>query len=158
VTSSLDGCPRPAARTTLTRARCSRFLAQHLLTLEELGAKHGTDVNAVEPQQSRGLTHAQAAERLVTFGPNVLTPPKQTPAIIQFLLKARAWGRARTRARPRWPAQHRRLRIPFFSVVPRDGPSALPLCPRRRPRCTHARSAAPCVEAPLTSAAAATLR
>jgi hypothetical protein len=59
-----------------------------LLTLEELAAKHGTRL-AEDPQKSLGLTTAQAAERLALFGPNVLTPPKQTPAIVQFLRKAR---------------------------------------------------------------------
>jgi hypothetical protein len=59
-----------------------------LLTLEELAAKHGTRISA-DPQKSLGLTTAQAAERLALFGPNVLTPPKQTSALVQFLRKAR---------------------------------------------------------------------
>jgi hypothetical protein len=72
---------------SLTRALDSR--AQHLLSFEELAAKHCTRVNGAEPQKSRGLTHAQAAERLATLGLNVLTPPRQTPLLLQFLLKVR---------------------------------------------------------------------
>jgi hypothetical protein len=96
---------RDAHAACAARAAPPAAAAQHLLTLEELGAKHGTHVDAAAPAASRGLTKAQAAERLVTFGPNVLTPPKQTPAIIQFLLKARRGpGRMRVRARARGAA------------------------------------------------------
>ena len=41
------------------------------------------------PQKSAGLTAADAEARLAVYGKNVLTPPKQRPLWLQFLLKAR---------------------------------------------------------------------
>ena len=35
----------------------------------------------------QGLSDAQAAERLARDGPNAITPPKQTPKIVKFLLQ-----------------------------------------------------------------------
>ena len=74
--------------------------AQHLLSLEELAAKHGTHVDVTAAQRSRGLSPAEAAARLAVHGRNVLTPPKQIPAIIQFLLKCGARARPAAAWRP----------------------------------------------------------
>jgi hypothetical protein len=49
-------------------------------------------VDVREPQKSRGLTAAQAAERLAIYGRNALSPPKTRSAIVLFLLKARRRG------------------------------------------------------------------
>ncbi|KAM5147388.1 LOW QUALITY PROTEIN: potassium-transporting ATPase alpha chain 2-like [Callospermophilus lateralis] len=53
-------------------------LDDHKLNDKELEQKYGTNI-------SRGLSSIRAAELLVRDGPNVLTPPKQTPEIIKFL-------------------------------------------------------------------------
>ena len=63
------------------------------MSLEELAAKHATHVDVTAAQRSRGLSPAEAAARLAVYGRNVLTPPKQIPAIIQFLLKCAARAR-----------------------------------------------------------------
>ena len=35
----------------------------------------------------QGLSEAQAAEKLSRDGPNAITPPKQTPEIVKFLIQ-----------------------------------------------------------------------
>ena len=59
----------------------------HVLTLEEIATKFGTDVNADQPKKSRGLTTAEAAARLLKYGPNALTPPKLVPQWLKYLIK-----------------------------------------------------------------------
>ena len=76
--------------------------AQHLLSLAELGEKHSTRLDVDAPQKSAGLTAADAEARLAVYGKNVLTPPKQRPLWLQFLLKARPRARkASAQCRPR---------------------------------------------------------
>lgn len=50
---------------------------EHMVTVEELCARYNTDVR-------RGLSSAEAKKRLDENGPNRLTPPKETPAIVKF--------------------------------------------------------------------------
>jgi hypothetical protein len=59
------------------------------MSLAELGEKHSTRVDVDAPLKSAGLTAADAEARLAVYGKNVLTPPKQRPLWLQFLLKAR---------------------------------------------------------------------
>ena len=39
----------------------------------------------VHPTYLQGLSEEEAAKRLVQYGPNALSPPKQTPEIVKFL-------------------------------------------------------------------------
>ena len=50
------------------------------MSVAELLERYGSNVED-------GLTEAQAAEVLQRDGPNVLTPPKQMPEIVKFLLQ-----------------------------------------------------------------------
>jgi magnesium-transporting ATPase (P-type) len=59
---------------------------EHFLTLTELGKRYETQIDLSAPRKSRGITQAMAAHRLETYGKNRLTPPKETPEIIKFLL------------------------------------------------------------------------
>lgn len=56
------------------------------LTIAELAAKHGTELNAEEIRASRGLTSTEAKVRLERDGPNALTPPPVTPEWVKFLV------------------------------------------------------------------------
>lgn len=58
---------------------------EHLLPLEELAKRYNTAIDLADTAHSAGLTSAEAAARLVRFGPNVLTPPKEQSEIIKFL-------------------------------------------------------------------------
>ena len=53
---------------------------EHQLSVSELLERYSSDVE-------NGLTEAQAAEVLQRDGPNTLTPPKQMPEIVKFLLQ-----------------------------------------------------------------------
>ena len=59
----------------------------HLLSLAALAGRYGTGIDLAEPQRSRGLASAQLPALVARHGRNVLTPPKETPAWLQFL-----WG------------------------------------------------------------------
>ena len=52
----------------------------------------GTQLDVEAPNKSRGLSEKEAADRLLTYGRNQLSPPKQRPLWLQFLLKARQAG------------------------------------------------------------------
>ncbi|KAI8808699.1 P-type cation-transporting ATPase [Cladochytrium replicatum] len=58
---------------------------EHLMTMEAVAERYGTTVNFTNPRQSRGLTSTEAAEKLKTLGPNVLTPPKKVPPFLKWL-------------------------------------------------------------------------
>ncbi|XP_051842588.1 potassium-transporting ATPase alpha chain 2-like [Antechinus flavipes] len=53
-------------------------LDDHRLSIKELEEKYGTNI-------LQGLTNMRAAQILARDGPNVLSPPKETPEIIKFL-------------------------------------------------------------------------
>ena len=59
---------------------------EHLLTLDEICARYTTSVDTKKPTASKGLTSDMAAERLKTVGPNIMTPPKQVPLVLKYLL------------------------------------------------------------------------
>jgi magnesium-transporting ATPase (P-type) len=59
---------------------------EHFLSLSELSKRYETQLDLVNPRKSRGITLAMAGQRLETYGKNKLTPPKETPEIIKFLL------------------------------------------------------------------------
>jgi Cation transporter/ATPase, N-terminus len=81
----------------LTLAALSTTPTQHLLSIPEVAAKLGTSLDGEAPNKSRGLTEVEAKERLAKYGPNQLSPPKQRPLWLQFLLKVRAHSGAAAR-------------------------------------------------------------
>lgn len=60
---------------------------EHLLSIEELTAEVKTKVDTAAPSHSWGLDADEAHRRLQTNGKNILSPPKQTPEIVKFLLE-----------------------------------------------------------------------
>eukprot|EP01138_Halocafeteria_seosinensis_P012727 gb/GECG01013003.1/.p1 GENE.gb/GECG01013003.1/~~gb/GECG01013003.1/.p1 ORF type:complete len:115 (+),score=26.17 gb/GECG01013003.1/:1-345(+) len=52
---------------------------EHLMDLSTLAEKLGTNIDIERPQNSTGLTLAEAEARLRENGPNKLSPPKATP-------------------------------------------------------------------------------
>ncbi|KAJ3298821.1 hypothetical protein HDU79_005193, partial [Rhizoclosmatium sp. JEL0117] len=60
-------------------------VTEHLLSIAEVAAKYSVSVNEAKPQDSQGLTAAEAAKRLAENGPNMLTPPKKRHWILRFL-------------------------------------------------------------------------
>ena len=51
----------------------------HLVTVEELEERLGTSIEL-------GLTQAQAAALLIKEGKNILSPPKELPLAVKFIL------------------------------------------------------------------------
>lgn len=80
----------PVALPLSPGAFCPFSCDEHLLSIEELAKKHGTELNYDEPQKSRGISTAEAEKRLKEFGPNAMSPPKGLPEWVKLLLKARA--------------------------------------------------------------------
>ena len=82
--------PAPAASTETKRPdgeQSREYEAdEHFLSLTELGKRYETQLDLSAPRKSRGITQAMATHRLETYGKNKLTPPKETPEIIKFLL------------------------------------------------------------------------
>ena len=60
---------------------------EHRLSLKQLAERFQTDIDADNPQRSSGLSVEEAAKRLKVYGKNILSPPKQVPEIIKFLLQ-----------------------------------------------------------------------
>ncbi|KZV90337.1 aminophospholipid-transporting P-type ATPase [Exidia glandulosa HHB12029] len=60
-------------------------ITEHMLDLDALSSVLDTAFDAKSPNQSHGLTAAQAKERLERYGRNVLTPPKKKSAIMKYL-------------------------------------------------------------------------
>eukprot|EP01117_Protostelium_nocturnum_P010459 TRINITY_DN3765_c0_g2_i2.p1 TRINITY_DN3765_c0_g2~~TRINITY_DN3765_c0_g2_i2.p1 ORF type:complete len:848 (-),score=331.49 TRINITY_DN3765_c0_g2_i2:115-2658(-) len=60
---------------------------EHRWTLEQLSEKYKVNLNSAEPKKSQGLTTENATEKLNETGKNRLTPPKQTPEIVKFLME-----------------------------------------------------------------------
>lgn len=61
--------------------------SEHMYPLDVLAEKFDTHIDSTDPEQSRGLTAAKAAENLEKYGPNVLTPPPTVPKWLLFLLQ-----------------------------------------------------------------------
>ncbi len=59
----------------------------HLLTAEECVVRYQTNVNVENPRLSKGLSSEEAERRLQRDGPNQLTPPKDIPEIVKYLLQ-----------------------------------------------------------------------
>ncbi len=73
------------------------------MSLPELAAHVGTRLDLASPARSKGLSAAEVAERLRTYGPNVLSPPRRRPLYVQYLLKARTCSGAVHRRAAGWP-------------------------------------------------------
>lgn len=55
------------------------------MTFQELSKLYETDINLHDTNKSKGLTHAEAKERILKFGKNHLSPPPETPEYIKYL-------------------------------------------------------------------------
>ncbi|KAI9345029.1 hypothetical protein BDR26DRAFT_818675 [Obelidium mucronatum] len=60
-------------------------VTEHLMTISEVATKYNVSIDASKPQDSQGLTAAEAAKRLAENGPNQLTPPKKRHWLLRFL-------------------------------------------------------------------------
>jgi sodium/potassium-transporting ATPase subunit alpha len=56
-------------------------ITEHSRPIQEIECLLDTSFNWADPAQSRGLTTAEAEERLKRDGPNALTPPKKKSAL-----------------------------------------------------------------------------
>ncbi|KAI3641016.1 hypothetical protein MIR68_001894 [Amoeboaphelidium protococcarum] len=64
----------------------SVHITEHMLSPEELSQKYyGVKFDAEKPTQSQGLSESLAEEKLAEHGPNMMSPPKSTPAYLKFL-------------------------------------------------------------------------
>ncbi|KAG0345538.1 hypothetical protein BG004_003625 [Podila humilis] len=59
-------------------------ITEHLFPVEEIAARHGTNIDLQKAANSKGLDSAVAAQRLIENGPNVLAPPKQISPFMKF--------------------------------------------------------------------------
>ncbi|KAI8852600.1 P-type cation-transporting ATPase [Chytridium lagenaria] len=55
------------------------------MTFDDLMRRYNTSINLSRPLESRGMTEADASQRLLADGPNILTPPKKKSYIILYL-------------------------------------------------------------------------
>ncbi|KAJ3351292.1 hypothetical protein HDU83_009019 [Entophlyctis luteolus] len=60
-------------------------ITEHLMPIASVTEKYGVSINESKPQDSLGLTTAEAAKRLLENGPNCLTPPKKRHWLLRFL-------------------------------------------------------------------------
>jgi sodium/potassium-transporting ATPase subunit alpha len=60
---------------------------EHHIALADLMNELGTQIDTENPRQSIGLSLVSARAKRERDGPNKLSPPKRTPAIIRFLAK-----------------------------------------------------------------------
>ena len=80
------------------------------MSIADLAKKWNTALNVEQPNQSKGITDAEAAKRLKEFGENAMSPPKGIPDWLKFLLKVRLAKTPAARMRTR----HQRSR--FFKT------------------------------------------
>lgn len=57
-----------------------------MMTMEEVCARYSVQLDTHKPSASAGLSADVILARLLQYGPNVMSPPKQIPAIIKFLI------------------------------------------------------------------------
>jgi len=60
---------------------------EHLLPLGHLASKYNTHFDVNDPKLSKGLTVSSAKDLLTKNGPNEITPPKQIPLWVKFVLQ-----------------------------------------------------------------------
>lgn len=59
-------------------------ISEHLMPQLEVAQKYHTHIDMAKPGQSLGLTSEKAAQLLVEYGPNILTPPSKRHWILKF--------------------------------------------------------------------------
>jgi len=84
-----DQDPKAAAALADQKGKESRNYeaTEHKMSLEELKAKFETAIDLQNPKESKGLSEQEAKNRFLRDGPNAMTPPKQTPEIVKFLMQ-----------------------------------------------------------------------
>ncbi|KAJ3062449.1 hypothetical protein HDU98_001691, partial [Podochytrium sp. JEL0797] len=60
-------------------------VTEHLMSISEVAAKYNVSISEEKPGDSQGLSPAEAAKRLLEYGPNCLTPPKKRHWLLRFL-------------------------------------------------------------------------
>lgn len=61
------------------------LLDEHTLSLDELGRRYCTSLDAERPEHSQGMNPDRAEQVLSMVGPNELSPPPSEPAWVLFL-------------------------------------------------------------------------
>ena len=61
-------------------------LDEHLMPIEAVCQRYQVTIDQQKPQLSQGLTTAQVTDRTQTYGKNIMTPPKQLPLFVQYLV------------------------------------------------------------------------
>jgi sodium/potassium-transporting ATPase subunit alpha len=56
------------------------------MSIEEVSERYELKVDAVKPQLSTGLSSELAAKRLSEYGHNIMTPPKEIPLVVRYLI------------------------------------------------------------------------
>lgn len=59
-------------------------ISEHLMVVEDVAERYKTMINKSKPAESLGLSTHQAADLLLTHGPNNLTPPSKRHWILKF--------------------------------------------------------------------------
>eukprot|EP00892_Ulva_mutabilis_P001291 jgi/Ulvmu1/11162/UM071_0046.1 len=62
-------------------------VTEHLMSAAEVASKYATDINQETPSKSGGLKSSEATKRLEENGPNKLSPPKDKPEWLKYLLQ-----------------------------------------------------------------------
>ncbi|KAJ3059571.1 hypothetical protein HDU98_004442, partial [Podochytrium sp. JEL0797] len=55
-----------------------------MMSIPDVAAKYSVSINEAKPGDSEGLSAAEAAKRLLEYGPNCLTPPKKRHWLLRF--------------------------------------------------------------------------
>lgn len=85
--SGAEGSQKEGAADIEAAVRGSYNVDEHMMTIEEVAEKYGTNVNAAAPAKSQGLSAEEAARRLEANGLNRLSPPATTPEWIKYLMQ-----------------------------------------------------------------------
>ncbi|RKP13278.1 hypothetical protein BJ684DRAFT_10301 [Piptocephalis cylindrospora] len=85
--TTLDATPVPVAEKPKKGGKDQLIdIDDHLLSFAELETRYSTSFSPTDPGHSQGLGSGKAQELLVENGPNTLTPPKRTSAIVKYLI------------------------------------------------------------------------
>eukprot|EP00158_Paraphelidium_tribonemae_P000516 Partr_v1_DN22675_c0_g1_i1_m5350 len=66
--------------------RTSVDIDEHMLSLEMVLHRYATSYDHAHPDASAGLSEANVLKKREIYGPNQMTPPKQVPLIVQYLI------------------------------------------------------------------------
>ncbi|KAI3658585.1 hypothetical protein MP638_006256 [Amoeboaphelidium occidentale] len=59
---------------------------EHMMPLDAVCSRLDVAVDTKDPLQSKGLNSALVQQRLETYGPNMMTPPKEVPLILRYFI------------------------------------------------------------------------